>query len=498
MTSLRSKILTSYGLSKGALLIFVAVVIADLHYLQTHIVEGEAVDRMEVASQKIRRDEKNLFLYHDPADLEQLQVQLGVAQTALDEGARVFATIAGPEEIGRLEQVLSRYSTQLNDYINRHEYTGLSEEARAAGQDDIRATGHQLTLLTQDIAHRQRAILTETTGVAVKTLMVASATVILIGIFSAMFMVRRVVRPLTQLEKQLDQLAEGNVQNLKLPSRDKEIQSFVFHFNSMLEQLREQQNQARRHERAAALGVLVSGVAHELNNPLSNISTSVQLLMEDDESTREDLKKQWLSHIDKETERARRIVRRLLDTVRQPTQQMQLIGAAELVQGATMLIHRLLPPDLNLYIEDVTNGIMLVDRDRVQQVFINLIRNAAQAGAKNIWITGRQNTWQECKPVNTSNLAGDATGIAQYRHVMLIRVEDDGPGIPPEIMPQIFDPFFTTQAGGEGTGLGLYLVEEIINEHRGCIAVENRPEGGARFSIWLPLEQAVPVEQEAS
>ena len=492
MTSLRSKILTSYGLSTGALLIFVAVVIADLHYLQTHIVEGEAVDDLYVASQKIRRDEKNLFLYHDPNDLAQLWLQLEVAQTSLRKGQRVFEAIAGPEELRRLEQVLGSYSMQLD------EYAVLSPEVRASKQDLIRNSGHKLSELTQDIDQRQRAILTETTALAAKTLLIASATVILIGLLSAMFMVRRVVRPLAQLENQLDQLAEDNVQTLALPSNDKEIQSFVFHFNSMLEQIREHQNQMRRHERAAALGVLVSGVAHELNNPLSNISTSVQLLMEDDGTTRDDLRKQWLSHIDGETERGRRIVRRLLDTVRQPTHQMQLLGAAELVRAAALLIHRQLPQDVFLHIEEIEDGILLVDRDRMQQVFINLIRNATHAGAKNIWVTGRQSTWKACKPVNTNYLAGDTLGISQFTHVMLMHVDDDGPGIPPDHLPQLFDPFFTTQAGGEGTGLGLYLVEEIINEHRGCIAVENRPEGGARFTIWLPLEQAAPGEQEAS
>lgn len=496
MTSLRSKILTSYGLSKGALLIFVAIVIADLHYLQNYIVESGAVDDLYVASQTIRHDEKKLFLHDDPQDIEQLRVQLDVAQTALGTGERVFAAIAGPEELRQLEQTLSRYSVQLD------EYTSLDPAARVGKQDEIRATGHQLSLLTQnvaqDVAQRQRGILTETAEVATKTLMVASVTVIFIGLVSAMFMLRRVVRPLTQLENQLDQLAKCNVKTLTLPSNDKEIQSFVFHFNAMLEQIREHQNQLRRHERAAALGVLVSGVAHELNNPLSNISTSVQLLMEDDGTAREDLKKQWLSHIDGESERARRIVKRLLDTVRQPVQRMQMLGAAELVQAAAMLIHRQLPPDLFLHIEDVVDGILLVDRDRMQQVFINLIRNAAHAGAGNIRITGRQSTWKKCKPVNTNDLAGDSLGISRFMHVMLIRVDDDGPGIPPEHLPKLFDPFFTTQAGGEGTGLGLYLVEEIINEHRGCIAVENRPEGGARFTIWLPLEQAAPDEQEIS
>ena len=492
MTSLRSKILTSYGLSKGALLIFVTVVIADLHYLQNHIVEGEAVNDLYVASQEIRRDEKNLFLYHDPRDLNQLRKQLDVAKNALSQGERVFEAIKGPQVLSQIERVLKTYGEQLDAYI------ALPQPDREAGQETIRALGHQLSSLTRDVNQHQRAILTKTTRVAALTLMIASATVILIGLVSAMFMVRRVVRPLVQLEKQLDQLAEGNVQTLAQPSNDREIESFVFHFNSMLEQLRDQQNQLRRHERAAALGVLVSGVAHELNNPLSNISTSVQLLLEDDGSTREDLRKQWLSHIDGETERARRIVRSLLDTVRQSTQEMQQLDAASLVRAAALLIHRQLPPELNLHIEDIAEGMLRIDRERMQQVFINLIRNATHAGAKNIWITGRETTWKESKPVNTNNLAGDTTGISQFTHVMLMRVDDDGPGIPQDNLPKIFDPFFTTHSGGEVTGLGLYLVEEIINEHCGCIAVENRPEGGARFSIWLPLVQASERVQEAS
>ena len=73
---------------------------------------------------------------------------------------------------------------------------------------------------------------------------------------------------------------------------------------------------------------------------------------------------------------------------------------------------------------------------------------------------------------------------------MLILIEDNGPGIAPDHLAQIFNPFFTTHSAGDGTGLGLYLVEEIISEHHGCIAVENRAEGGTRFSIWLPLTLA--------
>ncbi len=89
---------------------------------------------------------------------------------------------------------------------------------------------------------------------------------------------------------------------------------------------------------------------------------------------------------------------------------------------------------------------------------------------------------------------GEITSVSQADHVLNVRIEDDGPGIAPENLAQIFNPFFTTHSAGDGTGLGLYLVEEIVSEHHGCIAVENRAEGGTRFSIWLPL----PHAQEAA
>ena len=490
MTSLVSKITTSYGLSKVALLIFVAVVIADLHYLQTQIVEGEAVNDFFTVTQEIRFGEKNQFLYHDQKDLEKLHGKLDVAQNILSKNQRVFREIASTEELQQVNDLLNKYRQQLQKYIDQ------SDSSRLAMQDEIRVTGRALSELIRDFNRRERIVLTKTTQVAAKTLMIASATVILLGIFSAMFMVRRVVRPLRELEKQLDELAEGNEQTLTLTSQDKEIQSFVHHFNSMLDRLRAQQNQTRQHEKAAALGVLVSGVAHELNNPLSNISTSVQLLLEDDGSTRDELRRQWLAHVDGECERARRIVRRLLDSVRQPKLHFQSYPADELVQSAVLLIHRQLPPTIYLHIEDIPDTPLLVDRERLQQVFINLIRNAVDAGAKNISVVGHETSWEESMPANTDYLVGDIEPIRHAPGVMQFCIEDDGPGISKEHLAQIFHPFFTTKSGGEGTGLGLYLVEEIISEHNGCMLVENREQGGTRFMVWLPLAQTREAASE--
>jgi signal transduction histidine kinase len=223
-------------------------------------------------------------------------------------------------------------------------YPTLPLRDRPDQQKEIRASGHALSILAENFSRRERAVLAQAVNVAGKTLLAVFVTVLLLGVGSALFLVRQVVRPLRELELQLDELAEGHEQQLTLPSKDQEIQSFVHHFNTMLNRLRVQQNQLRHHEKAAALGVLVSGVAHELNNPLSNISTSVQLLVEDGDSVVPELRREWMAQIDGEAERARRIVRRLLDSVRQPKLNLQAHSVAALIQASLALVIDNCPP----------------------------------------------------------------------------------------------------------------------------------------------------------
>jgi signal transduction histidine kinase len=127
-----------------------------------------------------------------------------------------------------------------------------------------------------------------------------------------------------------------------------------------------------------------------------------------------------------------------------------------------------------------------VDRERMQQVFINLIKNASDAGARHIELSARLRGW-DADALTNANVAGDPAMLVQSPRAVQLVVADDGPGIPPELRERIFDPFVTTHSDGEGTGLGLYLVEEIVSEHRGVIVVESPPGGGARFSVWLPI-----------
>ncbi len=482
MPSLRNKILSAYGYSKLVMLAFAAIVFTDLYLLDRRIEEGKQVTDVREAILEMRRDEKNLFLYRDRISHEQLMLQVATASASLEAGRDVFVEIGG-------EAAFRRMQTLLRDYrIALERYAAHDPAAQVAAQPALRAQGHALSELSQELSRRERQRLTEATRRAGFILMLSFVVVVLLGLAGGLFLIRRVVRPLRELQAGLVAIDEGRAHALGLPSQDQEIRAFVESFNAMLKHMRQQQDQARRNEKAAALGVLVSGVAHELNNPLSNISTSVQLLLEEGEAADADLRQIWLTQIDSETERARRIVRRLLDSVRQPKLQMQRLPLDELVQSALKLVDRQLPREVSVCVGATAEIEVEVDRERLQQVFINLIKNAGDAGAKHIMVSAQPSAWHD-DLIEAGHLVGDPSLLRQSARVVRIAVEDDGPGIAPEVMAHIFEPFYTTRAAGEGTGLGLYLVEEIVAEHQGCILVDCPPSGGTRFTIWLPLKE---------
>lgn len=479
MPSLRSKILRTYGFSKLVMLGFAVIVFVDLHYLNRQIEAGQAVTDFREATLEMRRDEKNLFLYRDHDSHAQLLTQIGVTRQALAENRGTFSAIGGEAMLRRIGDLLERY----RDALERYPRLGPSEQAAARAV--IRDLGHELSTLSASLSRGERKHLAEATQRAALSLMLAFAGVVVLGLAGGLFLVRRVVRPLRELEAGLHAIDEGRARTLPTSARDQEIQSFVTAFNAMLKHMRQQQDQARRNEKAAALGVLVSGVAHELNNPLSNISTSAQLLLEEGEAGDDEMKRLWLAQIDSETERARRIVRRLLDSVRQPRLYRQRLPLADLVQSSLALVNRQLPAGVQMCVGALAEAEIEVDRERLHQVFINLIKNAADAGARHVTVSAVLEDW-ETELGEGAMLVGDPAMLVETGPAVRITVEDDGPGIPPALREQIFDPFITTRSNGEGTGLGLYLVEEIVSEHQGCIVLDTPSGGGTRFSIWLP------------
>jgi signal transduction histidine kinase len=482
---MRTKILSVYGLSKLTLLGFAVVVFADLHYLNEQIEAGQAVADLRRSALEMRRDEKNLFLYQDVSGIKHFSSEAATARQLIGEFRLTFVKIAGAGPVAELETLLDDYERDVIAYAN------VAPADRVVAREAIRKQGSELYDITRQLLRSERALLAKATQSASDFLLLALSIVVLLEIASGLYLARSVVRPLRELEVGLRDIDEGRARDLPLPSNDREIRSFVKAFNAMLRHLRRQQDQTKRNEKAAALGVLVSGVAHELNNPLSNISTSAQLLIEEGCDAEKETRELWLAQIDGETERARRIVRRLLDSVRQPRAHVGRLAMSELIESSLELVNRQIPAQVTVCVDAADDIALAVDRERMQQVFINLIKNASDAGARHIELSAQLGVWDADAQADAT-VAGDAAMLAQSTRAVQLIVADDGPGIPVELREKIFDPFITTHSDGEGTGLGLYLVEEIVSEHRGVIVVESPSGGGARFSVWLPILEDTP------
>jgi len=224
-------------------------------------------------------------------------------------------------------------------------------------------------------------------------------------------------------------------------------------------------------ERLAAMGQMIGGFAHELNNPLTSILGVTELLQEGEVT--ETVRKQ-LGMLQQQSRRAAEIVQNLMYFSRPPAPGKGPIQLSELVQR-TLHLHAYSLRKSNItvdFLPETNIPSVSGDPHQLMQVFLNLLLNAEQA-------------IREVRDKGTLRIRlgkGDKTVWAIF--------QDDGPGISPEILPNIFDPFYTTKRPGRGTGLGLSICKAILREHSGNIEATSGPGGGAVFTVTLPVAGA--------
>ena len=248
------------------------------------------------------------------------------------------------------------------------------------------------------------------------------------------------------------------------------------------DQSRDLYHQLLQAEKLAALGQTISGVAHELNNPLATILTCAERLSQ---RQLEDSTRLGLETILSESERAARIVRNLLTFARKRQSTRAMVDLNNVIrQTLTLRSYEQRVTNISV-IEALAAGLpqVFADAHQLQQVLLNLIINAEQAMlAANGRGTLVVRTWHDAD-----------------RETLVLEINDDGPGIPDEVQSKIFDPFFTTKEVGKGTGLGLTVAYAIVEDHGGRIRLESRPGNGASFLIELPLSgAAVPTPKPPS
>ena len=240
------------------------------------------------------------------------------------------------------------------------------------------------------------------------------------------------------------------------------------------DETRDLYHQLLQAEKMAALGQTISGVAHELNNPLATVLSWAERLSQRPEL--EDAVRRGLETILSESERAARIVRNLLTFARKRQTTRAMVDVNQVVRE-TLALRSYEQRMTNISVIDaLAAGLpqVFADGHQVQQVLLNLVINAEQAmlganGRGTIVVRTWHNADQES---------------------VVLEINDDGPGIPDELQPKIFDPFFTTKEVGKGTGLGLTVAYAIVQEHGGRIRLESHPSLGASFYVELPVTGA--------
>ena len=409
-----------------------------------------------------RRLEKNYFLYGNDDFLHE---NLQIVNTTMDICRKLTAgdkNLLVSAKLKDLEAHLAAYGERISRL-----FSSLNSAERDALVADIRQSGKRISDISEQVVFFEKNQIHLMIGQLRQQLISWSSIAILIGIMLAIIMVYLVFKPLSLIKQAAEAIARGRFVKVDVLNTRDEIQQVMEAFNIMVSELERRQDQLIQAEKLSSLGTLTAGVAHQLNNPLNNISTSCQIAIDEFTSGDEKIQQQMLHNIEQETLRARDVVKNLLEFARTQEFAPQQAALAEVVHKSILLAKSQIRPDIGMTVDIPADLVLPMDVQRMQEVFINLIINATQAIDRQGQITIRA-----------------ALDVATGE--VVIEIQDNGQGIPEKNLARIFDPFFTTKEVGVGTGLGLSVVYDIVQQHRGSIAVQSKAGQGTSFFIRLP------------
>lgn len=262
--------------------------------------------------------------------------------------------------------------------------------------------------------------------------------------------------------------------------------------NSLLENVQRSEDAIAHQERLQIMGTMTGGIAHEFNNFLTPIMGHAELLMMElpEGSDEQDSAKEILEA----SEKAMDVVKQISSLSRKNVETVyKCIPVKKMMQRALKMITSVCPPQVHLESElQVEQENILGNTTQLNQVLLNICVNAIHAIGK------KEGTIHvKCEVISRETLAGflDKELPDTWKDYIYISIKDNGCGMEKETLRQIFDPFFTTKKGGEGTGLGLALVEQIVTSHKGYVFAESQPGVGSCFHIGLPVLQADQPEE---
>ncbi len=449
----------------------IAGAILTVHKVEQLLLASQAWQSFLFEAEQARRWEKNFFLYG--TNLKDALEATQKARSTLLKNLASLQELTDPHKQEEMLLHIEKYNQLLEDIFNLVQQGTLSERVKEEIEISLRRYGALVVDDAAEVSRRQSIEALSWLDILKKVPLYYLFFHFVLVLWLTRFLSHRFMRPLNELVRQTQRIARGDFSPVSSGRRYRdEFTTMEEAINRMLRELEARQHSLIEAHKLRAVGILTAGVAHELNNPLNNIMLTAHAVLEEaGELSREEIV-EMVKDIVSETERSRAIVRNLLDFTRESESIMEPLQLEKLLEETVRLARNQAKVKRATLSFEAEPNLPRVsgDRQQLKQALLNLILNALDA----IGEEGR-------------------IGVAVRREAtgdLRIVVEDDGCGIPAQVLPNIFDPFFTTKPVGQGTGLGLAVVHGIVTKHGGRIQVQSRP-GCTRFEIFLPSMEKV-------
>ena len=413
---------------------------------------------------EVRRYEKNFIFYKDTVSIREGSEYL----SRIDNDFRIIRndiiSIVGDKECEAFSRDLAGYKKTLDHIINAKDI-----DTDTIQQETLRAEGKALVDFAQRLIRLKRDMIEQNIKRALAIPVVCMATLFILALIIFRFVNRGILKPLSMVERATEKVArESFTPIIYDEEKQDEITRLIASFNKMAAELESRQEQLVQSRKLASIGTFTSGIAHELNNPLNNISITAEDLMSNYHDMPEQEMDESIGDILIQADRASQVVKNLLEFSRTEKPNLKNLDLREIIERTIRFIRNQLVVSRIRMEKEIADNLPPVrgKLQNLQQAFLNILSNAIHAMPE-----------------------GGSIGIRAYRTpdgFAKIDFSDTGTGIKPEDMKHIFDPFYTTKEPGQGTGLGLSLVYSIIRAHGGYIEVKSESGNGTTFSVYLP------------
>ena len=420
--------------------------------------------------QQARRFEKNYFLYG--TNLTDALENIYTAKRILLGNSALLEEEMVEDSLAVILSHLEQYENQLGtlEAIERKPDAEDYSWKKRDVETEARRLGHEIVAFAQDLMQKEKKSLDEMIVLSRWVHISSFVFLFLLFVFNTLVMGWRILTPLRRFVSYAERIGGGDYSPI-MPARRyrDEFSNLAVAFNQMIIELERRQDILVETHKLRAVGTLTAGVAHELNNPINNISLTAHMLLEDFKDLPDEEKIDMINDLINEAARTQNIVRNLLDFARESESKMESVDLGKVIEGTLVLAGN------QLALAGIHTDLSIMphlprihgDRQQLEQVFLNLILNAVDVTSRG----GR---------IQLLALPADEANF------LAVKVTDFGPGIPDHILPSIFDPFFTTKPQAKGTGLGLSICQGIIAKHGGNISVNTKVGAGSTFVVHLP------------